>query len=119
MVIHHRRFRKYEESLPCCGKPAVQQHDLPGYWRIDHWQLHLAIEYDDIDVARWLIERGADVHAKAERDADDFSGHTPLIHTAVTLAAPDDLKARLLLERGAIPNARASIRKQLRHIATT
>jgi hypothetical protein len=76
--------------------------------------LHLAIEYDDIDVARWLIGRGADVNATAVLDADGFGGHTPLFHTVVTLAAPDDSKARLLLERGANPNARATIRKQLR-----
>ena len=76
--------------------------------------LHLAIEYDDIDVARWLIERRADVNAKAALDADGFGGQTPLFHTVVTLAAPDDSKATLLLERGANPNARATIRKQLR-----
>jgi ankyrin repeat protein len=76
--------------------------------------LHLAIEYDDIDVARWLIERRADVNAKAALDADGFGGQTPLFHTVVTLDAPDDSKATLLLERGANPNARATIRKQLR-----
>ena len=76
--------------------------------------LHLAVEYDDIDAARWLIERGADVNAKSSIDADGFGGHTPLFHTVVTLAAPDDRNARLLLEQGAEPNARATIRKQLR-----
>src|SRR5262249_48380756 len=76
--------------------------------------LHLAIEFDDIDVARWLIERGADVNAKAALDVDGFGGHTRLFHTAVTLAAPDDSMARLLLDHGAMPNARATIRKQLR-----
>jgi ankyrin repeat protein len=76
--------------------------------------LHLAIEYDDIDVARWLIERGADVNAKAALDEYGFGRHTPLFHTVVTLAAPDDMKAKLLLKHGANPNARATIRKQLR-----
>ena len=76
--------------------------------------LHMAIEYDDIEIAQWLIERGADVNATAMLDADGFGGHTPLFHTVVTLAAPDDAKARLLLERGANPTARATIRKQLR-----
>jgi hypothetical protein len=39
-----------------------------------------------------------------------------LFHTVVTLAAPEDSKARLLLDHGADPNARATIRKQLRHM---
>jgi ankyrin repeat protein len=81
--------------------------------------LHLAVEYDDIDVARWLVERGADVNAKAALDADGFGGHTPLFHAVVTLAAPDDSMARLLLERGANPNARATIRKQLRDMGNS
>lgn len=76
--------------------------------------LHLAVEFDDIDVARWLIERGADTNAKAALDVDGFGAHTPLFHTVVTLASPNDSMARLLLERGANPNARATIRKQLR-----
>jgi ankyrin repeat protein len=78
--------------------------------------LHLAIEYDDLDVARWLLDRDADPNAPAAPDADGFGGHTPLFHTVVTLAVPDDSKARLLLDRGANPNARATIRKQLRHM---
>jgi ankyrin repeat protein len=74
--------------------------------------LHLALEFDDIDVARWIIERGADVNARAKTDAQGFEGHTPLFHTVVNLAAAmgpgDDSKARLLLDHGADPNARAS-----------
>jgi ankyrin repeat protein len=70
--------------------------------------LHLALEFDDIAVARWLIERGADVNARAAEDAAGYLGHTPLFHTVVTLAyARDDSRARLLLDHGADPNARA------------
>jgi ankyrin repeat protein len=74
--------------------------------------LHLALEFDDIDVARWLIERGADVNARAAIGAEGFQGHTPLFHTVVNLASGmglhDDSKARLLLDHGADPNARAT-----------
>jgi hypothetical protein len=71
--------------------------------------LHLALEFDDIDAAGWLIERGADVNARASEGAQGFAGHTPLYHTVVTLAyAQDDSRARLLLDHGADPNARAT-----------
>jgi ankyrin repeat protein len=92
-------------------KPGEGLHVTPV---VGSTLLHLALEYDDIDAVRWLIERGADVNAKAALDADGFGGHTPVFHTVVTLAAPDDSKAKLLLDRGANPNARATIRKQLR-----
>lgn len=76
--------------------------------------LHLAVEYDEIDIARWLIDHGVDVNANASLDPEGFGGHTPLFHTVVTLGEPDDTMARLLLEHGADPNARATFRKQLR-----
>jgi hypothetical protein len=60
--------------------------------------LHLA----HIDVARWLIKRGADVNARAAIDAEGSEGHTPIFHTVVNLVSgmglDDDSKARLLLD---------------------
>jgi ankyrin repeat protein len=110
-LLEHR-FDESEIFPPELGiKPEDGLHATPV---IGGTLLHLAVEYDDIDVARWLIDRGADANARAALDSDGFGGHTPLFHTAVTLAAPDDSKARLLLDRGANPNARATFRKQLR-----
>jgi ankyrin repeat protein len=110
-LLEHR-FQEIEIFPAELGiKPGYGLHATPVFGGT---LLHLAIEYDDIVMARWLIEKGADVNAKAALDADGFGGHTPLYHTVVTLAAPDDSKARLLLDRGAKPNVRATIRKQLR-----
>ena len=84
--------------------------------------LHLCADYDELEIAHWLIERGADVNARAEIDQAGFGGHTPLFGTVVSQpnfwmnyqrrepAAPF---TKLLLEHGADPNARASLRKQL------
>jgi len=83
--------------------------------------LHLCADYDELEIARWLIERGANVNARADID-QGFGGHTPLFGTVVSQpnfwmdyqrregAAPF---TELLLEHGADPNARASLRKQL------
>lgn len=78
--------------------------------------LHMAVEYLELDIAQWLIDRGADVNARAEIDADGFGGHTPLFHTTVTLVRRGDHLARLLLQHGADPNIRATFRKQLRYM---
>lgn len=111
-ALLERRFGEAEIFPPELGlKPGDGLHVTPV---AGGTLLHLAIEYVEIDVARWLIERGADVNARSAVDAEGFGGHTPLFHTAVTLSGPDDLLARLLLDHGADPNARATFRKQLR-----
>jgi hypothetical protein len=110
-LLDHR-FAEREIFPPELGiKPGDGLHVTPV---IGSTLLHLAVEYDEIAIAEWLIERGADVNAKAMIDSEGFGGHTPLFHTVVTLGAPDDSMARLLLEHGADPNVRATIRKQLR-----
>ncbi len=84
--------------------------------------LHLCVDNDEMEVARWLIDRGADVNIKAEVDAAGFGGHTPLFGCVVSQPyrvgwREDDDFARLLLDHGADPNAGASLRKQLRFAA--
>src|SRR6185295_15309229 len=39
--------------------------------------LHLCVDYDELEIARWLIERGMDVNVRADVDPDGFGGHTP------------------------------------------
>ncbi len=78
--------------------------------------LHLAIEYQEWEIANWLIDQGADVNARAAVDADGFGGHPPLFHTTVTLGPKTETFARLLLDKGADPTIRATLRKQLRYM---
>jgi ankyrin repeat protein len=84
--------------------------------------LHMCADYDEVEIARWLLERGMDVDARAAIDADGFGGHTALFATVVSQpnfwmnykgqpqVAPF---TELLLDHGANPNARASLRKKL------
>jgi hypothetical protein len=84
--------------------------------------LHLCADYDELEIAKWLIEKGADVNARAAVDAEGFGGHTPLFCTVVSQPAyrmnlhRKDQSApftELLLEHGADQTIRASLRKQL------
>ena len=84
--------------------------------------LHMAIDYDEMEIACWLLAQGMDVDVRAAVDHDGFGGHTALFATVVSQpnfwmnhqnrpqVAPF---TELLLEHGADPNARASLRKQL------
>jgi hypothetical protein len=84
--------------------------------------LHMCMDYGELEIAKWLLGRGMDVDARAAVDADGFGGHTALFATVVSqvnfwlnygnvrVRGPF---AELLLDNGADPNARASLRKQL------
>lgn len=109
----------YPPELGCHGHKTLALHGTP---LAGTTLLHISVDYDEIEIARWLIDHGADVNARAEVDSDGFGGHTALFGCVVsqpyrTGCRKDDGFARLLLDHGADPNTRASLRKRLRFVA--
>jgi Ankyrin repeat len=101
----------HDEILATHGTP------LPGAT-----PLHMCADYDEMDIASWLLDRGMNVDAKAAVDADGFGRHTALFSTVVSqvnfwpnhAGTPHDPTfTRLLLDRGANPTIRTSLRKQM------
>ena len=79
--------------------------------------LNMCVEYDEMEMAAWMIEHGADVNLRARMDADGFGGHTALFNGVVCLAADGSVTAswrRMLLARGADPASAPSLRKAMR-----
>jgi ankyrin repeat protein len=85
--------------------------------------LHMCADYDEMEIALWLLDHGMDVNVRSAVDASGFGGYTALFATVVSqpnfwmnyrkrgpFVAPF---TRLLLDRGADPNIRASTWKQL------
>ena len=143
MAFHRGRFDLLEQHLArdphLLGRTFAIHEIFPPEVGCDHAPyeamgtpvdggtlLHLAVYWDELDMAEWLLDRGADPNARAAIDADGFGGHTPLFNTAVSQAGfwinyprgrepqPGDAQfTELLLRRGADPNVRASIRMRL------
>jgi hypothetical protein len=115
-TFSHREI--YPPELGCLADHSLALHGTP---LAGTTLLHMCVDFDEIEIARWLIEQGADVNAKAQIDADGFGGHTPLFGCVVSQSylcgrQRDAEFARLLLDHGADPNVRASLRKRLRFV---
>jgi hypothetical protein len=109
-----RTFTEDEMYQPAIGHPADRSLILNMTPPAGGTLLHLCVDFEEIEIARWLIAKGADVNARATVDADGFGGHTALFGcVAVQSLRADDEFARLLLDSGANPNVRASLRKRL------
>jgi hypothetical protein len=113
-----RRFQYreiYPPELGCADDGRAGLHGTP----VDGTTLlHLAIDFDEQAIFDLLLERGADVDAKAAVARDGFGGHTPLFHCVVSAAylcglQHDAAMARTLIDRGASRGVRASLRKFL------
>jgi hypothetical protein len=121
-----RRTFAYEEIFPPelkCGREELPRTTLAGATL-----LHICVEYDELNIARWLLEQGMDPDVRAAVDADGFGGHTALFGAVVSYPnfwmnytggwahsrKPETAPfAELLLDRGANPNARASLRQRV------
>lgn len=117
-----QRTFAFEEVFPPelgCHDEVLATHGTPlGGTTL----LHVCADYDEIEIARWLIERGMDVNERAHIDTQGFGGHTALFGTVVSQPnfwmnhygrAPEAPFTQLLLEHGAEPNVRVSLRKEL------
>lgn len=117
-----RRTFTHEEIYPPelgCHDEVLATHGTP---LAGATLLHMCVDYDEMEIAQWLLERGMNADVKAAIDGDGFGGHTALFATVVSQpnfwmnyggqpqVAPF---TQLLLDNGADANVRASLRKQL------
>ena len=111
----------YPPELGCHGDESLALHGTP---LAGATLLHMCVDFGEMEIARWLLDQGMDVDAKALLDGDGFGGHTALfgcvvseLHVGQKHGREAECEfARLLLDHGAEPNARASLRKRLRFI---
>jgi ankyrin repeat protein len=87
----HRRFPELD-----CGNTAGRRLLLQG-----STLLHVAAEFGNVDAARLLLDRGADVNARATVDAAGVGGQTAVFHAVTQWDDRGLPMARLLVERGA------------------
>lgn len=108
----------YPRALGCHEDESLALHGTPI---AGGTLLHMAVDFDEIEIARWLLDKGMDVNARAAIDAEGFGGHTALFGCVVsqpyrTNCRSDDNFARLLLDAGADIQIVASLRKRLRFV---
>ena len=105
---------------PACSREPYTAQGTPVHGTT---LLHIAAYFDELAIAEWLLDKGMNPDARAAIDADGFGGYTALFSTVVSQrnfwvnygkGQPDEARfTRLLLERDADPNVRASIRQRL------
>jgi hypothetical protein len=105
---------------PACSREPYTAQGTPVHGTT---LLHIAAYFDELEIAEWLLDRGMNPDARAAIDADGFGGYTALFSTVVSQhnfwvnygkGQPDEARfTRLLLDRGADPNIRASLRHRL------
>jgi Ankyrin repeat len=105
---------------PACSRDPYTAQGTPMHQTT---LLHIAAYFDELEIAEWLLDRGMDPDVRAATNADGFGGYTALFSTVVSQhnfwvnygkGQPDEAQfTRLLLDRGADVNVRASLRQRL------
>ncbi len=107
MAIHRGRADLVESELDANPQLVHQRFSQVNYL----WQpfdapgptlLHVAADYNEVEIGRLLLSRGADIDASADNDA----GQTPIFHTVASwsFVSPDGYNLpflKMLLEAGA------------------
>ncbi len=114
-----RHFSHAEIFPPACGCDGDETLALHGTPLAGGTLLHIAVDYDEFEVAEWLVDRGTPVDAPAAIDSEGFGGHSALFGCVVWQPNTNGLVSserfvRLFLDHGADVNVRVSLRKQLR-----
>jgi len=87
----HRRFSELD-----CGSTGARRLLLQGATL-----LHVAAEFGNVEAARLLLDRGADVNARATVDEAGVGGQTAIFHAVTQFGDRGLTMAQFLVERGA------------------
>lgn len=96
----HRRY----PELDSCGASGGRMLTLRG-----GTLLHVAAEYGFFDATRLLLDRGADVNARADVDTYGVGGQTPIFHALTHYMRVNPEVGELLIQRGADLTIRARV----------
>src|SRR5688572_18044424 len=100
----------YPPELGCAkdGKSGMHWTPIDGTTL-----LHIAVDFDELELFELLLKEGADVNGRAVVDSDGFGGHTPMFNAVVSHGKHQGAMAQTLVESGANLDVRASLRKFL------